>query len=254
MGEAALSLVEQELPVDQKALTYSEVIKALPPIRTADEYVHVGDLWKEGRALLKEIDEGYDDLIKAAHKLHKDAVAKKARYYSPVDTAVRTAKGLMSAWDLEQERLRREEQARLEAIARAEEEARRKAEAERIEAERKAEEERLMAAAQAAEAAGDKQTADALAEAAIEVTEAAKEEVAAVVSEPVTVAPVVLPKATPKLQGGPVYRTVWKARIVNERLIPREYLTVDMVKINGVVRSLKGATNIPGVMPYEERP
>jgi len=250
-AEPALKIVETE-PVEEKALSIVDQAKAVK-VTDPETYTAAGSLWKAIGDMIKEVKDTFDPICDAAHKAHKQAVEKRAKYLDPLTAAQKSVKGLMSAYDAEQERLRREEQARLEAIARAEEEARRKAEAERIEAERKAEEERLMAAAQAAEAAGDKQTADALAEAAIEVTEAAKEEVAAVVSEPVTVAPVVLPKATPKLQGGPVYRTVWKARIVNERLIPREYLTVDMVKINGVVRSLKGATNIPGVMPYEER-
>lgn len=226
MGETALRLVEDPLPVDQKALTYSEMIGALQPIKTAAEYIHIGELWKEGRALLKEIDNGYDDLIKAAYKLHKDTVAKKARYYSPVDTAVRTAKGLMSAWDLEQERIRKAEEARLAEIA------------------RKAEEERLLQEAIAAEAEARANGA---------TKEEAAQEAQAIIETPVQVAPIVIPKTVPKMQGGPVYRAVWKARIVNERLIPREYLTVDMVKINGVVRSLKGATNIPGVQAYEER-
>lgn len=253
MGEAALKLVEQELPVNQKALSYSETIAALPPIKTADEYIQIGDLWKAGRSLLKEIDDGYDDLIKAAHKLHKDAVAKKARYYNPVDGAVRTAKQLMSTWDAEQERIRRAEEARLAEIARKEEERRRNEELARLEAERKAEEERLMEAAQAAEAAGDKETAESLTAAAVQTTEEAKQEAAAIQAEPVYIAPVVLPKATPKLQGGPTYRTIWKYRITDPLMIPRQFLVPDEKTIGAVVRSSQGRVNIPGVQPYEER-
>jgi hypothetical protein len=214
MGEVALRLVEEALPVDQKALTYTDVIKALPPIKTAGEYVRIGDLWKEGRALLKEIDDGYDDLIKAAHKLHKDAVAKKAKYYTPVDGAVRAAKSLMSAWDAAQESIRLAEQARLEAIARKQEEERRKAELERLEAERKAEEDRLLAEAVKLEKLGDMNAVDEVLKAAEENQAEAAQEAAAIQAEPVYIPPVVLPKATPKV-AGMSFSVRWSASVID---------------------------------------
>jgi type II secretory pathway pseudopilin PulG len=226
MGEAALKLVEQELPVNQKALTYSEIVAALPPIKTADEYIRIGDLWKEGRALLKEIDDGYDDLIKAAHKLHKDAVAKKARYYNPVDGAVRAAKSLMSDYDLEQERIRQEEQRRLAEEAR-----------------KQAEEQALLDAIAAEEEAKRNGA----------TTEEATQAASQIIEEPVYVPPVVVPKSTPKLSGGPVYRTIWKFRIKDVNAIPRQYMMPNETAIGGVVRSLKGQANIPGVEVYEDR-
>ncbi len=253
MGEVAFRLVEESLPVDQKALTYADIIKALPPIKTVGEYIRIGDLWKEGRALLKEIDDGYNDLISAAHKLHKDAVAKKAKYYNPVDGAVRVAKSLMSSWDAEQERLRLAEQRRLEENARKEEEERRRVELERLEAERKAEEERLMEAAAAAEAAGNKQQAEEMAAAAIKATEVAQQEAATIQAEPVYVPPVVIPKTVPKMTGGPVFQKRWDFEITNEALIPRQYLAVDMVKIRQIVTALKDQTNIPGIKAFEKR-
>jgi hypothetical protein len=47
-------------------------------------------------------------------------------------------------------------------------------------------------------------------------------------------------------------RKVWKFRIKDAALVPREYLTVNEVAIGGVVRALKGSTNIPGVETYQE--
>jgi hypothetical protein len=47
-------------------------------------------------------------------------------------------------------------------------------------------------------------------------------------------------------------RENWKFRVTNEKLIPREYLKADEIKIGGVVRALKGSTNIPGVEVYNE--
>ena len=93
----------------------------------------------------------------------------------------------------------------------------------------------LLAEAAAAEAAGD------------------KEEAAAIISAPTYVPAVILEKTVPKMAGGPVYRTITKFRIVDVNLIPRVYMVPDEVKIGGVVRALKRATDIPGIEVYEER-
>jgi hypothetical protein len=63
----------------------------------------------------------------------------------------------------------------------------------------------------------------------------------------------VLPKTTPKIQGGPTYRTVWKFKITNASKVPDQYKIVDEVKVGQVVRALKKQTNIPGIEVYEER-
>ncbi|MDZ4341321.1 MAG: hypothetical protein U1E51_02655, partial [Candidatus Binatia bacterium] len=103
--------------------------------------------------------------------------------------------------------------------ARKEAEERQRIEIERLEKEGQAEEARLLEAAAAAEVAGDTEQAEQLAEAAITVTEEAQQEVAAIAAEPVYVPPVVLPKATPKLQGGPVYSTRWSASVTNVKAL-----------------------------------
>ena len=235
MGNAALNVVEEPLPVDQKALTYSEKIGALPPIKTTAEYIRIGDLWKEGRSLLKEIDDGYDDLIKAAHKLHKDAVAKKAKYYTPVEAAVKSAKAIMSAYDAEQDRIRRAEEARLAEIAR-----------------KQAEEQALLDAIAAEEEA----------KANGATKEEAAQEAQAIIEEPVYVPPVELPKTTPKLQGGPVYREIWSAecvdivmlcRAVAEGKASRECVLPNMPTLNKMATALKSTMNIPGVRAASRR-
>jgi hypothetical protein len=65
-----------------------------------------------------------------------------------------------------------------------------------------------------------------------------------------TVAPVVQHQA-PKV-AGISERLVWRFEITDPTKIPREYLSVDEKKIGGVVRSLKGDANIPGVRVYSE--
>ena len=68
---------------------------------------------------------------------------------------------------------------------------------------------------------------------------------------PVQIAPVVLEKQIPKVDGLGVQKN-WKFEIVDANLIPRQYLKPDEVAIGGVVRSTKGAVTIPGVRIYSE--
>jgi len=113
-----------------------------------------------------------------------------------------------------------EERAKQEAESQAEAEERAKREAEEIEAARKKAEE-----------------------------EAAKHEIQA----PVVTAPVipVKGKVTRTETGAAAHeRKAWKAEVINEAEIPREYLTVDMKKINEAVKM--GAREIPGVRIFEE--
>lgn len=223
--EAALKLVEPE-DVQQKALGYVEAVKSLPPIKTPEEYLAVGELWKQGKALLEEIKEGYDDLIQAAHKLHKDTIAKRDRYYVPTEEGVKAAKQLMSVYDEEQERIQREEKARLAEIA------------------RKAEEERRLQEALAAEASGE------------------KEEAEEILQEPVHIAPVVVPKVVPKIKGGPSFRVVWAAEVRDIKALCRaivegkaspNLVVPNMAALNKLAVALKDTMNVPGVRAYSRR-
>jgi hypothetical protein len=212
--EAALQLVETN-EVETRALSVVDQAKSVKVI-DAESYVTAGQMYTSIVAMMKEVDDAFDKNIKRWHEGHKGAIADKAKYWNPLDAAKRAVKKALGDYDAEQERIRRAEEARLQEIA------------------RKEEEERKLAEAIAAEQSGDKQEAEAIME------------------EPVYVAPVVVKKEVPKVEGV-VFRTVWKFRIIDEKKIPREYLTPDSVKIGGVVRSMKKATNIPGIQVYEER-
>lgn len=73
----------------------------------------------------------------------------------------------------------------------------------------------------------------------------------AVLSAPVVVPPVVLPRS--ETPAGISYRDIWRFEILDPNVVPREYLTVDEKKIGGVVRALKGETRITGVRVYSEK-
>ena len=238
--------------VETKALTVVDQAKAVK-VTDSETYTAAGILWKSIGDMIKEVKDTFDPICEASFRAHKEATTKRAKYLDPLTAVQKSVKSLMSTYDAQQEAIRQAEQRRLEEIARKEEDERRRVELERIEVERKAEEDRLWAAAVAANEANNAAEAETLMAAAIIITEDAKQEAAAVMAEPIYVAPVVIPKDVPKMQGGPVFQKRWDFEIVNEAIIPRQYLTVDLVKIRQIVTALKSQTNIPGVKTFEKR-
>ena len=223
-AEPALQLVPQEDEVTREVVTVEIQARELKVV-DAVSYVAAGELWKAIKALRAKVANTFDDIIKAAHLAHKKAVEKKKMHDGPLDAAERMVKQAMSAYDLEQERIRQAEQRRLEEIA------------------RKAAEEEALLAAIAAEEEAKRNGA---------TKEEAAQEAAAIIEQPVYVAPVVLAKETPKVQGLS-FRTIWKFKITDIHKIPAQYMVPDEVKIGQVVRALKAQANIPGITPYEER-
>jgi hypothetical protein len=195
------------------------IVEAARMVKITDPgtYIEAAGLWKELTAMAKEINGTFSPIIEKAHASHKEAIAQRDKYLKPVEDASRSVKSLMSAYDAEQDRLRRAEEARLAELA------------------RKAEEEARLQEAIALEAEGQKAEAE------------------AVLAEQVQAPVVILKRDTPKVEGGPVFRTIWKFRITDPQAIPREYLMADEVKIGQVVRALKSMANIPGGQAYEER-
>jgi len=226
MGEAQTIILENTSEVAERSLTIVEQAKDFVVIRDVAHYTKGGELWKQVCAMMAEVDEGFDKNIKRWHEGHKGALADKARYWNPLNEVKKTIKIGMEKFDRAQEAIRLAEQRRLEEIA------------------RKEAEERALLEAIAAEEDAKRNGA---------TKEEAAQEAAAIIEDPVYVAPVILQKTTPKLAGGPVYRTIWKFKIENEALIPRQYMVPNETAIGQVVRALKGQTNIPGVKIYEER-
>ncbi len=260
MGEPVLKLVETE-EVESKALSIVDQAKAVT-VTDSKTYTAAGLLWKSIGEMIKEVKETFDPICEAANRAHKEATIKRAKFLDPLTAAQKSVKQIMSAYDAEQERIRKAEEERLAAIARKEEEERRRKEQERLEAERKAEEDRLLAEAQAAQDRGDKETAEILTNAAVETSEAIKEQAAAIAQEPIYVAPVVVPKAVPKMAGGPVYREVWAAEVTDIKALclavatgkqSTEYVTANMPVLNKMAVALKNTMNIPGVKAYSKR-
>lgn len=161
-----------------------------------------------GLALKKKIEADFEDSKATTYKAWKAVVAQEKGHLDGIDEGRKHDKALIETWNNEQVRLAAIEAARLQDI------------------EKKRLEDEAIAKAARAEEYGDTEGAN------------------AIISAPVVVAPAVAYVA-PKT--ATTFQTRWEGVIENAALIPREYLTVDTMKINAVIRATKGAIVIPGV-------
>lgn len=204
-----------------------EVAKLVPPVvsqvqqmtvSNVEDYEMAGSFLQLIAKRYRQIEEVFDPIVAKAHATWKEACSQRSKLLEPLDQAKKCVNEKLRTFDQEQDRIRRQEEARLaeEAKKKIDDDAIREAEALR--------------------AAGEPELADMALQ------------VAAEAPAPV----VVLPSSTPKM-AEMQSRTNWKFRIVNEALIPREYLSPDEKKIGAVVRSQKAMAKIPGVQVYSEK-
>jgi len=169
------------------------------------------------RKLRKEINEAFNPIIEKAHAAHKEALSTKKRFDQPLIEAELIVKPQISNY--------------MAMLARKQREA--EAAAEKAEEEKRLKEEKQLAAAIEAEDSGDLKKRD-------EIMEEITPEVA-----PVEYA------TAPKLKGTSI-RKIWKWRVIDINIIPREYLIVNPNMITTEMRKSKGDTNIPGIQVYSE--
>jgi hypothetical protein len=152
-----------------------------------------------------------------------------------IETAI---KNKLGAYAEDQERIRREEQRRVEEAAAAE---RRKAEAAAAEARRKAEAEaaELRRQAAEAEAAGRAAEAAKLAQRAETKVEKAETKASNLEQQAAAVVAPVIHREAPRVAGLQM-REVWEFTILDPKKINPEFLIPDEKKIGQLVRSLKG--------------
>ena len=135
---------------------------------------------------------------------------------TPLEKAETTVKGMLSTYQREQERKAEQERRRIadEALAKA----------------RRETEDRMLA-------------------------EAAAKNDETILDKPVVVAPLPPPPPPPKPASvqGVSYVTRWEYRIIDQDLIPREYMIPDLANIAKVVQTMKDKTAIPGVEAYSTK-
>lgn len=224
----------------RNAVTLAESIKTLK-VRTVEDYRSAEEKLKTIRSLEKDLEAEYK-----AHPVIVEATRLrtiKGDLAELLENARKLLKnGPMLEFERAEEAKRRAEEQRLAA------EAKKKAESEAaalIEAQRQ---EYLKAerARKAAEKKGDEEAAQAARDKAEAARLEAEQIKQAAASAPEVV--VVIEKTEPTI----TRRSIPKFRIINPALVPEQYKSIDLVKIGGVIRSLKAAANIPGVEYYEE--
>ncbi|MFA5324417.1 MAG: hypothetical protein WC373_17200 [Smithella sp.] len=200
--------------VNALALSVPDQAKQIS-IKTMADYTRASDIIMSIKAIRKKITDTFKPIKQKMDAAKQEVLDQEKAADKPLKEAEAWLSPQIIEWNREQERIRKAEEDRLRKIAEDEEK------------------ERKLQEAVAAEQSGN------------------KEEAEAIINEPVYIPPVVVPKAVPKVEGMSI-RENWKFRITNEKLIPREYLKADEVKIGQVVRAMKSAANIPGVEVYNE--
>jgi hypothetical protein len=198
--------------LETQAVSWPERAKALT-VSDPATYEAASGLLRGIKALRDKIEATFKPMSEAAHTAWKEILAQRKKVETPLIDAEGALKLSMATYLEAEERARRKREAELAAIA------------------RKAEEDARVAEAAAYEQAGEHETA------------------AAIIEAPPVAPAITLPK--PKAEGIAT-RKVWKFRITDAKLIPRDYMTPDEQRIGGVVRALGSSTNIPGVQVYAE--
>lgn len=116
-GSLQIELVDTEREhIERKALTITERAAAVV-IRDQPSYDGAVELLRGVKALRKEAEDHHRPVIDAAHRAHKAALDALKRIDDPLKQAETQVKGRIGAFDMERERIRRDEQRRLEAEA-----------------------------------------------------------------------------------------------------------------------------------------
>ena len=182
------------------------------------------DIAKDFQVEVKKI---WDPICEASNTAHKAATAGRKDQIEPFITAEKILKDKCNAFDLEQERRKREAE---EKLRKEREEADRRA---REEADRKLEEAARL------EAEGKIEEAEAV------VTEAARVE-----KMPEMIPIPVFESATPE---GVRYQDNWKAVIEDSAAVPREYCIPDQRRLDQLAKDKKGENPPAGVKFVNDR-
>ena len=184
-------------------------------ILTQAHYESANDVMKAVKTKYKELDTKRKEITKPLDQA-KNAVMDLFR--NPLELLKKaeiSIKVTMIAYAEHQEKIRQEEQKKIDAKAKIEEEKERK---------------RLEKRAEKWAAKGKTAKAEELQEQAEEVE---------------VVAPVVAPKV--EKVAGVSFKQNWSAIVIDETKVPREYMQVNTMALNRIAKATKGAIKIPGV-------
>jgi exonuclease VII large subunit len=223
------------------------------------QYQGAADYLKAIKAAQKKVVDHFAGMKEAAHKAWKTITAQEADTLKPLAEAEGLLKRSMLTYQTEQEAIRQAEQRRLQAVAdelarkeREKSEAAARLQREKEQAAlREAEEARRRAQeatneAARAKAAAEAEKAQAAANRAAAAAQVREETAAAVIAPVVQVASV-----TPVVSGQSIRKT-WRARVVNQALVPREWLVVNQQALDSFAKATSGGVAVAGVEMYQE--
>jgi len=212
-----------EIPVDaQQLVTQTEQDLAIAEsfsISSNDGYAQAGEILKTIKGRYRDIENKRKDMTLPLDETKKRIMDFFRQPLERLASAERLIKGAMLSFTQEQERIRRLEEARIRELARLEQERRDRELEQRI---------------SQAQQDGDTAKAETLLATATEIA-----------------TPVVLSQK-PRVEGVKTM-TRWKFRIVNEALIPREYLMPNERLLADTATKTKGSLEVPGVEFYPEQ-
>jgi len=186
----------------------------------SENIAQVTEIFKIGKEFEKVIKEHFAPLKKKAHESWKTLCDAETKALERIQPMLMLNKKIAN-YKYEQDRIRREQ-----------EEVRRKAEEER-----KRLEEEALRKAQEAEQSGNDEEAEKILEDAV--------------NQENSLEPLPEVQATVETSGLSM-REHWVFEIIDENLIPRNFMIPDRVKIGKFVRVMKGKTEIPGVRAYND--
>ena len=202
-NSTALAVIKEEMGalavIDQPSLT-----------RANDLLINI-------KGLRRRFDEEFDHGIKEAFTHHRTLVAQKKKWTDPLDEAERAIKPKITAYLVEQDRIRLE--------------AERAAERSRLQAKKEAEDASDIAAALIKD--GKAAEAEQIVDLALEKVQEIEAETPFVPDKPIA--------------NGTMLRETWDFEVEDELLVPREFLTPDAKKIRGYVTAMKRDGKIPGI-------
>lgn len=240
------------LPNSQELIRQADSVN-LPAdfiISSNDEYANAADKLKLVKGLAKD----WEDQRKALKAPILEAGKRIDDLFRPakerLDAIETTIKRAVISYDAEQERLRKIEEDRLREIARKERE-KLEAEARKAEEAARAKAEELARQAEAARLAGQQAQAAKLAAKAEAIIEKAADKADGLAMRAASIPIPMVEREKPSVTGLKL-RTIWRARIIDVGLVPREYMIVDQSALDKIAQATKGEIKIPGVSFYGE--
>lgn len=190
-------------------------------ITTNSDATYVAERISEIKKQIKSIEAQRLSYTKPLDEAKAKLIEDERKATAPLNDILKTLNTKMVVWTQSQE-----------AIRRAEAEKKRKEELAALEAERQ----RQIALAATTDS-----------EEAIKAVEEIEKN-----AERLEAAPVTISNTVKTEKGGWTTQTRWKARVIDESLVPREFLMVDTVKINKYATNMKEKAKILGVEFYTE--